>query len=388
MIKTFFSLSGIEFLLRFSRFIFFLYLANNLGAETLGIYSYLISIYSIIIVLTELGILKQITKLKSLNFDEKYLNFISNLRILFFLIVAIIATVFLEAPNYLNWLVLLLVFSDVLFENVYAFYRGEKQFSKEVFIKFIISIIYIVYILFIYIFEYKNIFNIFLGLSTIFIIYSIFIYRKNICVARVKLEKVFQLIKVAIPIYIGAVLTVVYFKIDILMIENILSTEYTAYYSVASKILELILVIPAVIGNILLPYFTTNNTKVEKNLVTQFIIALLVFLIFYFCGKYIVQIFFSSEFNFSSEIFSILVFSVIPIVINSYFFTYFISKDLSIYYMYITFVMALSNFLLNIIYIPKYGVNAAAYTTVCTEYIGTIIILYLYVKNIKRNREN
>ena len=394
MLANFFSLTVSEFFLRGSKFLLFVCLANLYSQDVVYEYGYFTALFSIVFVFSDLGYQTLITKaFAQSNSYKNYVKYasLSIFRVLLFIIISsLFIAYFLFTNSTLFVFIGILFLADAIFAMNFAFYRALHKSTKESISKFIIGIIFCFASLLAFLnFDIQILFSVF---SLTYLFYSFYSSKflrlkyLKLFILNFRLSEYLSHSKSSFYIFVAALCTIGYLRVDILMLDWLDDAYSVSIYTIASRVLELSLVIPSVISILLLPKFVQNkNTNISKNIFLQFFIGIVTMLFFLFVSTIIVEQLFK-DYIVSDEILKILLLSVPFILINSYIFTFFISKNKSEIYMYITLFMLICNIILNYVYIPMFGYKAAAYTTILTEVVGSfiaLVLLYLYNKNNK-----
>ncbi len=376
-------------LLKLAKLIAFVVIANVYSVEYLGLFNYLVSFLLIFSIIGELGINTYVTveqsKLKS--FPDTNI-----LAIGIFKIVAVFIMFCLAFFTYMAMgkddklilvLVALLIFSDTVLTLVYSFYRAVQNHKYEFYFKTMQAFIYgfISFGMyhysefgFIYFIAFMAILNIILAILSLYKLTSLKLYIKNSLVY-IK-ENFIGHFEYILPIFLATVFTTLYFRVDILMLESMVGIESVGYYSVAYKLIEGAMVLPLMLGVVLLPKLSNNRKNIKQDIFIHFILGLIIFTLFYFTVSYVIDILFADHYILSVETAKILAYSIVIMSINTYMFTYFVATKNSYINVKVTFVMLVLNLVLNYIYIPLYGMEAAAMTTVATEILGMFGLMY------------
>lgn len=387
MLAKFFSLSISEFFLRGSKFLFFIVLANLEDENVVYEYSYFSAIFSVIFVFSDFGTQTYLTKELS-NANTSNFKSISNLRVIFFIFLSIPILIFyFFTQNKLYFFIFLLFLSDAIFAMYYAYLRANSNSFFEAKSKFFISSFYILAFI---VLIFLNLEFAFLWLTLAYLFYAIlssnfiefkFFYEiyKNF--------NYFKVLKKSIFIFIGALSTIIYLRVDIIMLSWMDTQSSVALYSIASRVLELSLVFPFVISAILLPILTKRlNVNFKKDIMVQALIGIAVLFLFLVFSNIIIKFIFPKYIT-SVYALNILLFSIPIMLVNNYIFSYFIAKDKSIFYAVITLLIAFLNIVLNFIFIPNFSFIGASYTTLFTEFIGMILALML-LRSYNENSHN
>lgn len=183
----------------------------------------------------------------------------------------------------------------------------------------------------------------------------------------------------SIRIYLTLFLAFLVLKIDIYFIEYFMGNKPLGIYSLAATLAtHLILIINVVIPLLLPKLATINNTderiKKLRNIIFYAIILLvLINLGFYFLGKWFIVIVFGDKYLESVIIIQILLMATSVLSLETILAQYyaFIGKiKFLIYYWVITLLL---NIILNYLWIPKYGIEGAAWAS----FISYSLILVL-----------
>ncbi len=358
--KKLLSLSVGETLMRGAKFLFFLSLAHRYGTSTVGAYSYLVSIFGIIVVASDLGITKNIT-LSLLHRDTLSKNAII-LRLFLFLSGSL-----LFIDSFLSFWLFLIFFADVIAEMIYAILRAREAFEKEAKIKLAIASFYAIASLGMWLVPWSA--------TTIFsllasaLLFWILLFA-NIVTKSPLSSKNFT---INWPLYIGSLMTIVYFRADIVIVQHFLGNVPTGIYAAAMKLIEIALIFSAILGNYLLPKLAKRRNYLLQNIGFGLFLTLL----FYFGAPYLIHFLYPKSFALALPLAKILSFAIFAIIINNYIFTLFLSQRREYYYALITSLMGVGNILGNMLIISL-GIQWVAWMTVFTEMAGMVLGFWIY----------
>jgi O-antigen/teichoic acid export membrane protein len=295
-----------------------------------------------------------------------------------------ILLIFLDVDRVFFAIVALLFATDALFELQYSVYRGKGEFEKEAYLKLFIAFIYLALTFCIYYYSLALLDSLlFLALFySLFALFSLF-RMKNLL--KPKLD--FSLLSYHENwfILLASIFTIAYLRIDILMIEYFLSPKEVAIYSIAAKIVEVAMVLPFVISNIFLTKIINENSSNFKPLFVQILLGIFVSLLFFVTSPYLIRLFFNS-YEMSIILIKILSLGLVFVMANNYIFTLFLAKNSAKKFFYVTFFMFMANFILNAIFIPRYGIEASAWTTIATEAFGFFVAIKFFMEFQAKNR--
>jgi len=172
--------------------------------------------------------------------------------------------------------------------------------------------------------------------------------------------------------------------VDSFLIKNYLGAGQVGFYGLAYKIYSN-LVLPAYyLNSTILPILSSKNKQSKKGLVIGSLLTaggiILVVPITFLFSNLIIQLIAGSAFSVSSQILRILSLSLIFAYFNHLTGFYLIAKDRQMDSLIISAVGLIWNLILNLIFIPTYGISAAAWITVSTEGLITTISTWKLIK--------
>lgn len=198
-----------------------------------------------------------------------------------------------------------------------------------------------------------------------------------------------KLIIKSIPIGLISVLALLYFKIDTLILSVYRNSSEVGVYGLAYKIIENILVLwgfyLASVYPLLSGYFGENMFEPAKMLLKRSLLlalglGMIVIVFGYVLSPVAVMILGGKEFSQSVLALRILLFSVPFFFINNLIYHNFLAKAL-LDRLFVAIGASLCvNLVLNLIFIPKFGYQAAAFNTLITEVILSGIYLVSFRK--------
>lgn len=197
-------------------------------------------------------------------------------------------------------------------------------------------------------------------------------------------------LKYGIILYLAALFIFLNYRLDQFMIKIILNTAELGIYSIGVNLAELLFLIPNSITTALsgkLYNINENDYESQKKHVVitakfAFYISLILSLIAIFLTP-LISILYGQEYNRAMMIIIILVFGIVFATIGKVLYVYYITKGEPLIHLIITFVAFLTNFILNIFLIPKFGINGAALASTISYFIYGVV--YLLVFKIKEN---
>lgn len=194
-----------------------------------------------------------------------------------------------------------------------------------------------------------------------------------------------SLLKESLPLALAIIFTMIYFKMDTLMLSLMKSAAEVGIYSLAYKFLESLLFFPAMFVGLVMPlmskYAISDRNKFRETnqksltVILIFVIPLIVGTLF--LSKKIVLLIAGPDFILSAGVLNILIIAAAIIFSGVLFSNMIISLKKQKKLAYIYGLGALLNLTANFILIPKYSYYGAALTTLLTELIVTLLMVFV-----------
>lgn len=383
-------------------------IARYLGKEGFGSYSLVLAFLYTFNILADLGLYSLMTReISRPGADEKKIaSNIFTIRIaalLLFLGLAIIVIWFFPYPTQVKLGVLigsvaylLMSASQVLMGIFQKYLKIDRPALAEVIGRLIqLSMV------FLFIYLDLGFFFIFgaLIISTFFIFVINFIFARRYVPVGLAFDFSLwkKILKTALPIGISILLTLIYFKIDSIFLSLSVINKFSinpiadvGIYNIAYKILEGLIFFPAMLVGLVMPllskYAFSNREKFKKvfqktlDVLIIFIVPIVVGLLI--LSLPIVVLIGGEEFNVSAQALQILAIAIGLIFLGNLFGHSIIALNKQKSAAWIYFGGMVFNIVTNLIFIPKYSYLGAAATTVFTELLVTILMIWLIYKTI------
>jgi O-antigen/teichoic acid export membrane protein len=206
-----------------------------------------------------------------------------------------------------------------------------------------------------------------------------------------------KLIKIAIPIAASIVLTLIYFKFDTIFLSLGFINRSSAnpvvdvgIYNVAYRILEGLIFFPSMFVGLIMPLlskFAFSNPDEFRNTFQKTLDILIIFIIPLVAGLLILSLplvilIGGEQFEASAPVLRLLSFAIGLIFLGNLFGHSIIALNKQKSGAWIYFSGMIFNIITNLIFIPRYSYLGAASTTVATELLVTILMIYLIYKTI------
>lgn len=192
-------------------------------------------------------------------------------------------------------------------------------------------------------------------------------------------------IRIAFPIGISLMFTLVYFKVDTILLSALSGPASAGIYNVAYKVLESLIFFPAMFVGVVMPLLSRYAASDKKAFIVLFqkvfnmisVFALPLVFGGLVLAQKIVVLLGGGEFSASREPFYWLLFAVGLIFFGSLFGNAVIALDLQKRAAWAYFWGMVLNIAANLVLIPQYSYNGAAAATLLTELLVTGYLFYL-----------
>lgn len=197
-------------------------------------------------------------------------------------------------------------------------------------------------------------------------------------------EIIKMLIKNSWPLIFSGVAVVIYMKIDQVMIKNMIGNEAVGLYSVAAKISEVWYFIPALICSSLFPAIVnakkTNTIIYEKRLTNlyslMFYVSTFIAIPISLLAGFVITTLFGPDYLEAIGALKIHIWAGIGVFWGIAITQFLVIENYTKIILSITAIGAICNVLINLLLIPKYGINGAAIATVISYTITTFSVLF------------
>ena len=375
------------------------YISRVIGAEGIGIYSYTISITTYFITFGSLGVALYGQREVAVHQDDKkkYSKLFYEIIIFRFITLFISMFIFFFAfvlgnneYNLYYKILMLELLSGVL--DIGWFFKGHEDFKKIVMRSILVRLISITCIflfvktpndLWLYILIYAL--SVFVGNISLWFYLPQYLVKVNI-----KELNIIQHIKPTIALFIPQIAIQVYTLLDKTMIGTIISDKSeVGYYDQAQRIIKLLLTVITSMGAVMMPRVAYTYSKGDKEQVKTYInnsfklvfmISLpMIFGVFLVADEF-VPFFFGEGYEPVSMLMKVISPILLFIGMSNVTGTQYLLpiKRTSQYTMSVV-AGAITNFIMNMLLIPKYGALGASIGTITAEFVVTFVQL-MYVR--------
>lgn len=197
-----------------------------------------------------------------------------------------------------------------------------------------------------------------------------------------------EILKTSVPVALSLIFTLLYFKMDTVLLSLMKPAQDVGIYSVAYKVLEVVIFLPAIYIGLLMPSLSKHAYEnmdqfvktYRKGFDTLAIFALPVMTYLFFRAADIIKIMGGEKFSQASTVLEVLSIASILIFFGNLGGNSLVALDLQKKGMWIYFGGAIFNVAANLLLIPRYSYFATAWTTVLTEFLITIAMFWLIKK--------
>ena len=188
------------------------------------------------------------------------------------------------------------------------------------------------------------------------------------------------------PLFFSSASILIYMKIDLVMIYHFHGAAESGIYAISSRISEILYFIPSVILSGMFPALIksrASSMEEYKNIAEDLCSALLItsisFIVFFtLFGEFIVITLFGGPYISAVPILLIHVFACIPVFPGVVFRKMVVADGNQKITMYATLIGLVLNLCLNFILIPSYGGLGAAYATLVSRMVGSLMVYFIF----------
>jgi O-antigen/teichoic acid export membrane protein len=366
-----------------------------LGPDQFGIYSYAISFYGLFVAFVSLGMesisIRELVKHPE-NRDEILGSVFYSQLVGAVIAISLISLTLLITSEKLFTSFLILIISlssffqtfnviDYYFRStVKAKYSVYVLFSAVLFVSIIkLTLIFIQapLILFVVAYAIEFVFNA--------IGYFIVYHKQKLKISnwRFDKQKAKVLFKDSWPLILSGVVVSIYAKIDQVLIKNMLDAREVGYYAVSVRLSESWYFIPVAISNALFPA-VVNAKAISKEIYLSRLqklydilawIAICIAIPVSFLSNQIITILYGKEFLPASPVLTIYIWAGVAVFLGVASSQFLVTENLTKISFYRTTLGMITNVILNLIMIPKYGIVGSAIATLISYTLATFSIL-------------
>jgi len=375
------------------RLLVFLYIVRILGPKDFGIFEYLLSYIGIFFLFADFGISTIfIRDFQQKPDKEKQTNIFFTLKFILAIIFSFLALggywIAKKFDGFLFYFLFVVFYFLLNIESFFEnFFIALQKTEKKFFFNTLMSLLFVIFILLGLTF-FKNITAVISAYILSALLGTIFAYFLMLSETKIKFFLDPFLIKNylynGLPLALFGLLGYVFFATDKIILAHLRPIEEVGYYSLASRILTALFVIPSLFNTALYPYLAKKIGEKEQTtikflfktilpglLLSGFLISILIFIF----APIIIPLFFGSKYNLSIEILQVFVWIIIFIFPTNFLDYFLISHNRQWLDFWITIFPAILNVIFNFIFIPFYGVYGAVYSSLLAQALNFVLTL-------------
>ncbi|MFS4492260.1 flippase [Maribacter sp. 2308TA10-17] len=190
------------------------------------------------------------------------------------------------------------------------------------------------------------------------------------------------------PLILNAIFISVYVRIDQVMIKEVMDSESVGQYAAAVTLSQAWYFIPGIIGSSLFPAIV-NAKKVSESLYydrlqklydLMVLLSVSIAIAMTFLSDWVVEFMYGSEFYLTGDVLSIHIWAGVFVFLGVSVSKWILTENLQRISSFNLFIGMVSNIILNIIMIPKFGVIGAAFATLISQSISVLFTPLLFKK--------
>lgn len=381
-------------------FIINLYIARYLAVDSYGIINAALNLGTLFAYAADLGVSTYITLELSRRPEDlrSYINNALSIKIVLATVayVGLMATAYLAGYSGVKLLVVLIIGLFVILTAITQLFQSTFQAFQSMEYNAISQLIHPVILLLgmLYVISTGSdvvaFAMIYLVSGTVILVYNIlvmaFLYARPSLQFNMGVWKV--LLVGGIPFSLSVILYFLFFKIDIQLIDFMLGDTAVGYYSAAFKIIEAVMSIPAMYTVALFPimsqYFHKKNENLsfllEKSMKYLYLLGLPIAIGLFLLADKIIFFCYLGKYPSSIPVLQALSMGMFIIFLNAVPSSFLMASNMQKVSVYFSAVAAAINIILNIIFIPVYGIVGAAYVMVVTEAVLSLFVFYFFNK--------
>lgn len=363
------------------------FLNRYLGVELRGEYAYYLNLSSILVIFVGFGLAqsypravrKEIDNVKNKYFALALLQFVLSFIVLFINLII--------NRNWGNLYLLIIVPSQVFAQQVgyvAAVYK-LKKYQKMNFIDIFISLMFNL-LLFVMMPPYVILAFLVIAIKNIIdIIYYIYLLKPSLIKIKLSLEELKFIFGLSFITMIMTLLININYKIDVIMLNNKVSNVQLGLYTTGTGLANYIWVIPDAFKNVLFSKTAKNDSIQDINWSIKISILMsaicMVGLVAF--GKIALFILYGTDFVSAYNVTCIIMFGAPSMILFKLISNLFVVNGHQIFYCIGLAISAVVNICLNILLIPLYGINGAAFASVISYSVCGIIFYTRYIIDYK-----
>lgn len=361
------------------------FLNRYLGVELRGEYAYYLNLSSILVIFIGFGLAQSYPRAVRKGLDNVKNKYFALALLQFVLSFIVLLLNMLINKNWGNIYLLIMVPSQVFAQQVgyIAAVDKLKKYQKMNFIDVFISLI-LNFLLFVMVPQYVIMAFIVIALKSIIdLIYYIYLLKPNLRKINFSSEELKFIFGLSFITMVMTLLININYKVDVIMLKNKVSNSQLGLYTTGTGLANYIWIIPDAFKNVLFSKTAKNDSIQDINWSIKISIAMSVICMLGLAvfGKIALFILYGIEFVSAYNVTCIIMFGAPSMILFKLISNLFIANGKQIFYCIGLSISAMVNIFLNVILIPLYGINGAAFASVISYSVCGIIFYVRYIRD-------
>lgn len=183
------------------------------------------------------------------------------------------------------------------------------------------------------------------------------------------------------PVFISIIINFFNYRLDIWIVAYYKGTVQLGLYVLAVNFAQFILLYSKIIGSVMMPYLSEDDVEKRKKTFTtysriNFTSVVLMVLLLYLFGKYLIRWLYGIEFTESVAPFNILIIGILFSAMSQLFSIMLFSKGKNNVALIANSLGLISTVIFDFLLIPKYGIMGAAIATSISYFVLFLFLLY------------
>ena len=367
-----------------------------LGPNEFGIYSYAISFYGLFVAFISLGMegisIRELVKHPEKRDEILGSVFYSQLlgAVLAISLIALTLFVTNEEAN-TSFLILIISVSSFFqtFSVVDYYFRSKINAKYSVYV-LSTSVVLVAIIKFTLIFIKAPLFYFLIAYACEFLFnaigFTIIYHSKKLKIRFWRFDKnlALTLLKDSWPLILSGVVVSIYVRVDQVLIKNMLTSKDVGIYAAAVRLSESWYFIPIAISNALFPAIVNAKnisvdlyqSRIQKLYDMLAWIAIGISIPVSFLSTEIIEILYGAKYSAASPILTIYIWAGVSVFLGVASSQYLVSENLTKISFFRTLLGMITNVVLNLLLIPRFGITGSAYATLISYTIATFSIFF------------
>jgi O-antigen/teichoic acid export membrane protein len=355
-----------------------------LGPSLKGEYSYLLNIINILVLILNFGIYQSYPFFKRNNLDNSQNKYFA-IFIVQFIIYSCIGVIFSLIIRNFQVLIILTLLPLMVLTKQLNFLALVENINLRNLLNIGNQIVYVAILIFVFIFSPVDIIYILIPLyvkDIVLVFRLINKYKLRFDFSLFDVKLMFETIKFGFFPMLSVLLTTMNYSLDTLILRYYVDFKEIGLYSVGVTLANQVWIIPDAFKDVLFSKTARSNSisSIVFSIKANFYIALFSIASITIFGKQIIYFLYGSNFVESYTVTVIIVVGLLPMILFKLLNTLFISNGKHKVSFAILFISVVLNVIANIILIPDYGINGAAFASVFSYSFCGFYFLIIFKK--------